>query len=135
MGVFHIFKIVQMVTNRTTHHKQVFMFQRFETVHFHPFQEVNPFFFPSFFIRFSLHTKWSFPLRISSVNVTKSAVSCGFGHIYWRNPKWKTSFFVKCYSFFNLLLDILTLVPPVHYVRVKFLNPPKPLCSPMSQYI
>ena len=24
----------------------------------------------------------SFPLRISSVNVTKSAVSCGFGHIY-----------------------------------------------------
>ena len=27
--------------------------------------------------------KWSFPLRISSVNVTKSTVSCGFGHIYW----------------------------------------------------
>ena len=34
----------------------------------------------------TLHKKWSFPLRISSVNVTKSAVSCGFGHIYWRNP-------------------------------------------------
>ena len=34
----------------------------------------------------SLHKKWSFPLRISSVNVTKSAVSCGFGQIYWRNP-------------------------------------------------
>ena len=30
--------------------------------------------------------KWSFSLRISSVNVTKSAVSCGFGHIYKRNP-------------------------------------------------
>ena len=30
--------------------------------------------------------KRSFPLQISSVNVTKSAVSCGFGHIYWRNP-------------------------------------------------
>ena len=30
--------------------------------------------------------KWSFPFRISSVNVTKSAVSCEFGHIYWRNP-------------------------------------------------
>ena len=29
--------------------------------------------------------KRSFLLRISSVNVTKSAVSCGFGHIYWRN--------------------------------------------------
>ena len=28
----------------------------------------------------------SFPLRISSVNVTKSAGNCGFGHIYRRNP-------------------------------------------------
>ena len=26
--------------------------------------------------------KWNFPLRISLVNVAKSAVSCGFGHIY-----------------------------------------------------
>ena len=34
----------------------------------------------------SLHKKWSFPLRISSVNVTKSAENCAFGHIYWRNP-------------------------------------------------
>ena len=34
----------------------------------------------------TLHKKWSFPLRVSSVNVTKSAVACGFGHIYWRNP-------------------------------------------------
>ena len=30
--------------------------------------------------------KMSFPLRISSVNVTKSAVSSGSSHIYWRNP-------------------------------------------------
>ena len=22
--------------------------------------------------------------------------NCGFGHIYWRNPEWKTSFFVHC---------------------------------------
>ena len=29
--------------------------------------------------------KLSFPLRISSMNVTKSAENCGFGHIYWRN--------------------------------------------------
>ena len=34
----------------------------------------------------TLHKKWSFPLRISPVNVTWSAVNCGFGHIYWRNP-------------------------------------------------
>ena len=39
--------------------------------------------------------KWSImvPLSISSV-------SCGFGHIYWRNPSWKTSFFVQCHSSF-----------------------------------
>ena len=29
----------------------------------------------------SLHKKWSFPFKISLVNVTKSAVSCGFGHL------------------------------------------------------
>ena len=28
------------------------------------------------------HKKWSFPLRISSVNVTKSAGNCGLGRIY-----------------------------------------------------
>ena len=33
----------------------------------------------------TLHKKWSFLLQISSVNMTKFAVSCGFGHIYWRN--------------------------------------------------
>ena len=39
-----------------------------------------------------LHKKWSFPLRISLVNVTKSGVSCGFGHSYWRNPYGKVYF-------------------------------------------
>ena len=34
----------------------------------------------------SLHKKWSFPLRISSVNVAKSAGNCRFGYIYWINP-------------------------------------------------
>ena len=34
----------------------------------------------------SPHKKWSFSLRISSVNVTNSTDSCGFGHTYWRNP-------------------------------------------------
>ena len=41
----------------------------------------------------TLHKKWSFSLRNSSINVTKSAGNCEFGHIYWRNPSWKTSFF------------------------------------------
>ena len=44
---------------------------------------------------FSLHKKWSSPLRISSGNVTKSTVYCGFGHIYWKNQLWKTSFFMQ----------------------------------------
>ena len=35
----------------------------------------------------TLHEKWGFPLRIFSVNVTKSAGNSGFGHIYWRNLK------------------------------------------------
>ena len=43
----------------------------------------------------SSRKKWSFPLRISSVNVTKSSGNCGSGHIYWRNPLWKTSFSVQ----------------------------------------
>ena len=30
------------------------------------------------FSQYSLHKKWSLPLRISSVNVTKSAGNCGF---------------------------------------------------------
>ena len=34
----------------------------------------------------SLHKKWSFPLRISSVNVTKSTGNCGFDYIYWIYP-------------------------------------------------
>ena len=40
----------------------------------------------SVFDEVALHKKWSFSLRISSVNVTKSTVNCGFGHIYWGNP-------------------------------------------------
>ena len=34
----------------------------------------------------TLHKKWSFPLSISPVNVTKSAGDCRFGYIYWKNP-------------------------------------------------
>ena len=37
------------------------------------------------FVR-SLHKKRSFPLRISSVNVAKSAVFCRFGPIYRSKP-------------------------------------------------
>ena len=37
-------------------------------------------------IRFTAQ-KSSFPWEISIKNVNKSTVSCGFGHIYWRNPE------------------------------------------------
>ena len=39
----------------------------------------------------TLHKKWNFPLGIFSVNVTKSAGNCGFGHVYWG----KLIFFVQ----------------------------------------
>ena len=35
--------------------------------------------------------KWNFPLRISPINVTKFAVSCGFDHIYWRTERCEVS--------------------------------------------
>ena len=64
-----------------------------------------------------LHKKWSFPLTISSVNVTKSTVSCGFGHIYWRNPQWKTLFLCRVFS------NKLILFPHYHSsVRSRNLN-------------
>ena len=60
--------------------------------------------------------KWSFPLRIPSVNMTKSTVSGESGHIYWRNPWWKTSFYVqwilrnryKAINHFNVFIYIKT---------------------------
>ena len=41
--------------------------------------------------------KMKFSIKDSPVNVTKFAVSGGFGHIYSRNFSWKTSFFLQCY--------------------------------------
>ena len=49
----------------------------------------------------STDRKWNFPLRISSVNLTKSAGNCRFGHIYCRNPSWNISFFVQCRCLFH----------------------------------
>ena len=48
--------------------------------------------------------KKGFPLSISSVNATK------FGHIYWRNLQWKTSFFVQCCFFITTRVIIKMLV-------------------------
>ena len=37
-------------------------------------------------------------LMISSVNMIKSPGNCRFGHIYQRNPQWKTVSFLKCFA-------------------------------------
>ena len=70
-------------------------------------------------VHISLHKKWSFPLRISSINVAKS----GFGHIYWRNAYWKNSFFVHfLFQFFPVFFKIcwkgLKLMGKLGYNRV-----------------
>ena len=75
----------------------------------------------------------SFRLRISSVNVTKSAVNYGFVHIYWRNPWWKTSFFVrwmfrawipKILKFSKIVLENETQLTAIRsYALVTFLVP------------
>ena len=44
------------------------------------------------FFKFTILKKWSFLLWISSANVTKSAVFCGFGRIFWRNSYRKLHF-------------------------------------------
>ena len=49
---------------------------------------------------FSLHKKWIFPLRISSVNVTKSAVS-------WKNLNGKLHFCFSVCGFSETLNDIV----------------------------
>ena len=70
----------------------------------------------------TLHKKRSFPLRISSVNVTKFAVSCGFGHIYWRNPEWKTSFFCAVW-FYKTTKRLLQFVRKVlYFTNSNYLN-------------
>ena len=40
--------------------------------------------------------KIKFSVKISAINVTKSAGNCRFRHIYSRNPEWKISFFAQC---------------------------------------
>ena len=58
---------------------------------------------PKYGIFITLHKKWSFPLIISSVNVPKSPGNNGFGHIYWKNAQWKTSYFEQCQNIFYMV--------------------------------
>ena len=64
---------------------------------------------------------------------------CRFGHIYWRNPQWKTSFFVQCISydefgmktrhwqiFFELHPDVILTSEYSHPFRTLFLSKIRP---------
>ena len=62
-----------------------------------------------------LRKNWSFSIKDFSVNVTKSAVFRGFGHIYWRNPEWKTSFFVQCQIRLIHFLSLYFLQLQIHF--------------------
>ena len=76
-----------------------------------------------------LNKKSSFALSISSVNVwyffSIPSVSCGFGHVYWRNPEWKTSFFVQCII---PLVSFLKEAGDTKWVKLSLLqlNPSRP---------
>ena len=70
-----------------------------------------------------LHKKWSFPSRISSVNVTKSVGNYGFGHIYWRILWWKTSFFVQCSHFVMMCtISVDVMCGRVTIIRILLLH-------------
>ena len=56
----------------------------------------------------------SYLLKISSVNMGKSPVSCGFGHIYWKNGK---LIFCSDDNDCIICLEILTHFSPVlHFI-------------------
>ena len=50
---------------------------------------------------FSLHKKWSFPLRISLVNVTKSSGNSGFGHINLKKSLMENLIFCAVFLIMN----------------------------------
>ena len=56
----------------------------------------------------TMDEKWIFLLRISSVNVTKSTVSCGFGRIYWKNPQGNLQFLCGVSCFFYFCWNVFT---------------------------
>ena len=59
------------------------------------------------FLYMSLYSKWRFPLRLFQ-----------FGPIHWRNPGWKTSFFVQCV--FGIFACSLSVDSSWYKVKVAF---------------
>ena len=69
---------------------------------------------------------WSFPSRISSINMAKSGGNCGSGQIYWRNPQRKIHCLCRKVLIFwhfwdtklNLQVDVKRLL--IKYDRVLY---------------
>ena len=73
------------------------MLRKLNCIEMSPWKGLPGFFLPvnsisNSFQKCMLHCTKNEVFYISSVNMTKSVVCCWFGHIYWRNPQWKTSF-------------------------------------------
>ena len=71
----------------------------------------------------SLLKNWSFSLAIYSVNVTKPARNCGFGHIYRRIPHWDTPIFEQLWipCFFVYFIDYF-LIKLIKLLLLDFLS-------------
>ena len=70
-------------------------------------------------MKLSLRIKRSFPLRISSVNLTKSGGNCGFGHITAEILNGKLHFCVQCMGQHSLVLQIIYCFDPVFYLNTQ----------------
>ena len=53
--------------------------------------------------------------------MTKPAVSCRFGRIYWRNPQWKTSFFYSALSGFSSIARIANRIQRILKIMTKYM--------------
>ena len=59
---------------------------------------------------------------------TGTSLSCGFGHIYWRNPQWKTSFFAQ-WGVRKLFFTILKFVSQLKRLTLSVRTNRSPSCK------
>ena len=56
----------------------------------------------------NVFTAWKMKFSTKDLFSKCDAGNCRFGHINWRNPNWKTSFFVQCFVLpYSFILSIL----------------------------
>ena len=59
-----------------------------------------------FILKLSDHFRYKNDADSSVLTLHKSCRNCRFGRIYWRNSKWKTSFFVQCKANLCILFEL-----------------------------